>query len=301
MRLTPGALLLRFRQKFGHGLCVAWYRDVVRPRILKTAPVEGLNDLTCEIHVLTSESDWLNLVWALKSFYRFSGRRYALCVHDDGTLSAGAQRQLRTHFPEARLIGRAEADERAREQLAAYPRCLAFRMSNPLAMKLFDFLAWLRSDRLLLIDSDVLFFAAPDALLARIEDPGYLKNSVNPDVTTAYTVSTADIRLLLGLEVPERFNSGLGLIHCGSMRLDWFEEFLGLPGIRGHHWQIEQTLFALCSARFGVELLPADYQVRLETSPNPDMCRHYVGRIRHLMYSEGMRKLMFLGSLGNYV
>jgi hypothetical protein len=288
MRLTPGALLLRFRQKFGHGLRVAWYRDVVRPRILKTAPVEGLNDLTCEIHVLTSESDWLNLVWALKSFYRFSGRRYALCVHDDGTLNPGAHRQLRAHFPEARLIGRAEADERAREQLAGYPRCLAFRMSNPLAMKLFDFLAWLRSDRLLLIDSDVLFFAAPDALLARIEDPGYLKNSVNPDVSTAYTVSTADVKLLLGLDVPERFNSGLGLIHRGSMRLDWFEEFLALPAIHRHHWQIEQTLFALSSARFGVQLLPHQYRVRLNGTVTTEPCRHYVGRIRHRFYSEGI-------------
>ena len=85
MRLTPGAIWLRLHQKFRHGLRVAWYRDVVRPKILKTPPVEGLDDLTCEIHALTSESDWLNLIWALKSFYWFSGRRYALCIHDDGS------------------------------------------------------------------------------------------------------------------------------------------------------------------------------------------------------------------------
>jgi len=32
--MTPDALVLSFRQKFGHGLR-AWYRDVVRPRILQ--------------------------------------------------------------------------------------------------------------------------------------------------------------------------------------------------------------------------------------------------------------------------
>jgi hypothetical protein len=84
------------------------------------------------------------------------------------------------------------------------------------------------------------------------------------------------------------------------MQLEWFEEFLALPGIFRHHWQVEQTLFALCSARFGVELLPADYQVCLDKGRRADMCRHYVGRIRHLMYEEGMRRLTTLGALETY-
>ena len=86
MKLTPGALWLRANQKFGHGLRVAWYRDVVRPRILSTPPITGTTDKRCEIHVLTSKNDWLNLVWTLKSFYISSGRRYALCIHEDGSL-----------------------------------------------------------------------------------------------------------------------------------------------------------------------------------------------------------------------
>lgn len=299
MRLTPGALWLRLRQKFAHGLRVAWYRDVVRPRILNTPPVAGLTDHTCEVHVLTSASDWLNLVWALKSFYRFSERRYALCIHDDGTLPATAVSALRTHFPDARIIDRATADQRAQQQLDGYPRSQALRQSNPLSLKLFDFVEWLKSDRMLLIDSDVLFFRRPDALLARIEDSGYRKNTVNEDVATALTLSLDDIRRLTGLEVPERFNSGLGLIHKASLRLEWMEEFLALPGILGYWWRVEQTLYALISARFGTELLPADYAVRLRGELNQEACRHYVGGVRHLMYGEGMRKLQALGVLGN--
>ena len=177
--------------------------------------------------------------------------------------------------------------------LAGYPRCLAFRRSNPLAMKVFDFLAYLRSDRLLLVDSDVLFFGVPEVLLERIEDPAYRLNSVNPDVATAYTVPPSEVKRLIGLNVPEAFNSGLWLIHRDSMRLDWFEEFLGLPGIMSHHWQIEQTLFAFASSRFGVELLPSEYQVRLEdgrTEDVPALCRS----IRHLMYVEGLARLVRL-------
>jgi hypothetical protein len=96
-----------------------------------------------------------------------------------------------------------------------------------------------------------------------------------------------------GVDLIKRFNSGLGLIHKGSHRLDWIEEFLKLPGIlEGHFWRIEQTLQALCSSRFGVELLPQTYDIRLSGGINNSPCRHYVGAIRHLFYSEGIRRLL---------
>src|SRR4051812_37778108 len=102
VRITPGALLLRYQQVFGHGLKVAWYRDVVRRRILHTAPVQETTDKRCEIHVLTSQHDWLNLIWTLKSFYAASGRHYSLCIHEDGSLESDAIESLKRHFPAGR-------------------------------------------------------------------------------------------------------------------------------------------------------------------------------------------------------
>ena len=121
MRLTPGALWLRLNQKFAHGLRVAWYRDVVRPRILNTPPIAETSDHRYEIHVLTSRHDWLNLIWALKSFYAASGRRYALCIHEDGTLDPFALSSLQRHFPTARIIRRQEADQRLAHELRGFP------------------------------------------------------------------------------------------------------------------------------------------------------------------------------------
>jgi hypothetical protein len=199
---------------------------------------------------------------------------------------------LKKHFPGSRLIDRTQADQEVERALAAFPRCLQFRRSNHLAPKLFDFAFYLTAPRFLLLDSDILFFAPPSELLRRIEDSGYGLNSVNSDVASAYTVEPADVKMLSGLEMPERFNSGLGLIHKASMRFDWIEEFLALPGIEGHFWRIEQTIYALCSARFGVELLPDEYSVRLSGGIEGRPSRHYVGAIRHLMYREGMRHLV---------
>jgi hypothetical protein len=290
--MTAGHLLLRFRQKFGRGLRVAYYRDVVRPRILHTSPVENTYDRTCELHVLTSWQDWLNLIWTLKSFYMASRRNYALCIHEDGSLSRQQLETLREHFPAARVISRVEANDTVLSTLAAFPRCRAFRESNHLSPKLFDFRHYLQSERMLLLDSDVLFFREPAELLRRIEDKNYCWNTVNRDIASAYTVDGKTVKAQSEVDLIEGFNSGLGLIHKDALRLEWMEEFLGLPGILdGHFWRIEQTLQALCSSRFGVELLPSEYDIRLQSRINRVACRHYVGAIRHLFYKEGISRL----------
>ena len=297
--MSLGSQVLKIRTRYGRGLAVAWFRDRVRPRILRTAPVTGTTDTTAEIHVLTSEDDWLNLVWTLKSFYAVSPKRYALCIHLDRSVSAESAATLRRHFPAARVIPRDEADATARRMLADFPRSLAFRQTNLLAPKVFDFMAYLEADRLALFDSDLLFFAEPTAYLQRLEDPCFRRNAFNSDCgVSAYTVTPDIVRQHAEMELQPMINSGLGVVHRESMRLDWIEEFLGLPGItEGHFWRIEQTLYALCGSRFGVELLPADYTLYFEPGLGGRAFRHYNGVIRHLMYGEGIRRLVSDGLL----
>ncbi|HYM01269.1 MAG TPA: hypothetical protein VEZ90_20080 [Blastocatellia bacterium] len=299
MAKTPGAILLYLVQKFGHGLRTAWYRDVVRPRILQSRPIPRTTDSRCEIHVMTSESDWLNLVWALKSFYFFSRKQYKLCIHDDGSLLPEHRTAIETHFPAARLIDRQAADRYLGTLLKHYPRSLEFRRTNLLAPKVFDFVSYLEADRMLLFDSDLLFFKEPVALLSRVEDPEYKRNTFNGDCGHGYTVQPKSVAGLIGHPLLPRINSGLGLVHKESIRFDWTEEFLALPEILdGHFWRIEQTLIALCSSRFGAELLPEEYTLHLGKGIGDRPFRHYVGRIRHLMYLEGMKKLVRQGLLG---
>lgn len=291
--MRPGAFALKLRQKFSKGLMSAYYRDVVRPRILRTPPIAGTTDGTAELHVMTRSADWLDLIWALKSFYIFSGKRYKLAIHDDGSLGQEHREAINRHFPDCRLIDRTEADERICAELAAYPRNLDFRRTNILAPKVFDFISYLDSDRMIIFDSDLMFFSRPTAILDCIEDKDFRFNTFNSDCKHCYTVEPDKIGPLVGHAVLPQINSGFGLIHRDSMRLDWTEEFLGLPGIvDGHFWRIEQTLIALCSSRYGAKLLPEEYTLRLEPGIGKRPFRHYVGEIRHLFYREGIRHLV---------
>lgn len=290
-----GRIIQQFRQKFGHGLRTAYFRDVARWDVLRTPPVAVGDDGQCEIHVLTSASDWVNCIWALKSFYRATQRPYHLCIHDDGTLPEHAQRQFQNHFPKARLISRAAADLAMEQALSNYPKCQEFRRANSLAPKVLDAIYYLQAERMLLLDSDVLFFESPNELLRRIDFKNP-RNSANPDCASAYTIDPETVSKRFGFALAERFNSGLALIHTNSVPLDWVETFLELDGIHAHPWRVEQTLLALCSSRYGLELLPEEYAVRLQPGiAGP--CKHYVGRIRHLFYKEGIPTLIRQGFL----
>ena len=294
---TAGRFIYLLKTKFRQGLRVAYYRDGVRHRILALPPVTPEEDRRCEIHVLTSDDDWLNLIWALRTFQKKTGRNYALCIHDDGSLKPRAMGILRTTFPHARIISRSVSDARMEELLAAFPRCRKLRASNKLSLKVFDFAAFLEADRMILLDSDILFFDRPTALLAALDDPTFTLNTLNKDWSDGYTIDLATTRPLLDFECPSRINSGLGLIYKNSLRLDWTEQFLALPDILSHSHQIEQTLIALCCARFGFQMLPSEYDVRPGPRDPRDPCRHYAGPMRPLMYREGMRELVENGFL----
>jgi hypothetical protein len=289
---TPGRLAYLLKTKYRHGLRTAWYRDVVRSRILKTPPPDVPADTRCEIHVLTSEDDWLNLVWVVRTFEFYSERRYPLCIHDDGTLRPRSLEKLRATLPHAKIILRPEADARMEEVLAPFPRCRELRATNKLAPKVFDFAAFLESDRMILLDSDILFIDKPRAMLRVLDNPDCKINMLTCDWQPGYTIDQDSLRPMLGFYCRERMNSGLGLVHRGSLRIEWIEEFLTLPDILSHPHQVEQTLIALCSAKFGVDVLPYEYDVYMGPRRPGVPCRHYTGPIRHLMYREGIPQLL---------
>ena len=270
---------------------LAYYRDHVRRKILHSDPLAQPTDRSAELHVLTSEKDWVNLMWSLKSFYHFVDKPYALAVHGDASLPKEAVDAFKAHFPQARVIEQSSARQEVLDGLGDYPQCKKFRETNTLSIKVFDFLHYLSADKMILFDSDLLFFKKPEAFLERLERTGTRVNSFNRDVATAYAIEKSQIEQA-GKLIADEVNSGFGIVHKDSMPLEWLEEFLSIPGmIDGHFWRIEQTMYALCASRFGVELLPDEYRVFLDGPVEGRPFRHYVGAIRDQMYVEGMRKL----------
>lgn len=289
--MRPGVMLYRLKKRFEGGLTASWFRERVRPRILRTPSLLLPQTSDYEIHVLTSIDDWLNLIWALKSFFHFSHTRTAVCIHEDGSLTPEVRDILATHFVGARIISRRQADDEVLPSLAEFPQCRRFRAGNNLALKVFDVRHYAHASRVLLLDSDVITFQKPEILLDSLNDAS-TPNRFNRDLDDAYTSDRNVLEDEFGFEVAARFNSGVCTIRLESLKLDWIEQFLSSDLLDGHFWRIEQTLFCLCSSRFGCEPLPEPYDVVLSDGVEGKPLKHYVGAVRQRMYAEGIRHLM---------
>ena len=287
------------REATKEGLRHAWRRVRTQRRILGSPPMStGTDSGPVEVRVLTWRRDWINMIWALKSFYHFAQVDYPLIIHDGG-LTASNTSRLRAHFPNAEIVPAERADAVVGEALKArgLRRCLEYRAKNPSTRKLFDFYVLSDAEYVISIDSDIVFFRRPEALIVPPE--GLSHNRYNRDSKFWYSMTPPEMEEAFGIRPPERINSGLNVIRRSSIDFAMIEEWLAHPKLMDDTWVTEQTLHALVSTLHGVEFLPPAYLVSTEAGLNPDaVCKHYPGYFRPLLYEEGMAHLIAAGFLG---
>jgi len=294
---------LRFQELRREGFWLARQRVRAQRPILGTRPLRTASSGTIEIRVLTWKRDWVNLIWALKSFYHYAGVDYPLVIHDGGLLPEQVGKLL-NHFPNARFIPRAEGDEHFVHLLRerGFDRSADFRQKDPLARKLFDFHLASSADYVLTIDSDVLFFRRPDQLLLPPE--GLTRNRYNRDYQDGncwYSMPSDELNCAFGIRPPPLINSGLAIVRRSTIDFSLIEKCLGHPKLSNYNWLTEQTLHALCSTVHGVEFLPPEYQVGGPPGLGPGVvCKHYPGSFRHQMYTDGIPTLISSGFIEDF-
>jgi hypothetical protein len=289
---------VRFQELRREGFAAALRRRMLQAPILRTPPLRTAATGPVEVRVLTWRRDWINLVWALKTFYHFAGVDCPLVIHDGGLL-AWQIRALCSHFPDARILPVTEADARFPAELGrrGLPRAAEYRARNVSTRKLFDFFLDSTADYIISIDSDIVFFDRPDRLIV---PPGGLGvNRYNEDDGFWYSMSVEELEAAFGIRPVPGVNSGLSLVRRETIDFPTIEKFLENPTLFADPWVTEQTLHALLSARCGLELLPPTYRVGGPPGLTPDLvCKHYPGKHRPLLYGEGMRHLLDRGLIG---
>lgn len=272
------------RRVHREGWVRAWKRWRLWQRILTTPPVTtrpAAENEPIEVHLLCYRNDYLCAVWALKSFYRHAAVDWPLTIHIQGDAPFRVASRLRAHFPQARIVSQHEADSIVNPWLASHrcQRLLAARAQNHYMLKLTDFHILSTAQRLVTLDSDVLFFQRPNEL---IEFTGTHLFQRDPEST--YVISE-----IPGLRIAPRLNVGIMSFVRQSVSLPRCDEYLAhFPERAG--W-LEQTLYALHAAETGAATcLPETYLISLESGIDPAtlIARHYAGPSRHLLTEEGM-------------
>jgi lipopolysaccharide biosynthesis glycosyltransferase len=269
-------------------------------RILISPPVECGDSTDFEVHILTCHRDLLDALWCLKTFCFFSDTRPAIAIHDDGSLVASDFETLLQHFPGCRIIRRADADVELTEFLSANPHCLRFRRRKDFycALKLFDAFYFARADKLLLLDSDLLFFRRPVELLQHIAaDRPFFQR----DYQDAYVLPRNALETTLGMAINPMVNAGLMFLRRRhySDNIELIEHYFATATTNRDVNRHEQTLHAMLLSKYGAAPLGDAYQISNQAAITDRTIAHHSvsDGSRAEMQAEGQRRLRATGFL----
>ena len=221
-----------------------WHQDIVRKaadrRVLNTpAYITGRDSPGFEIHILLGKKHVGMSLWAIKSFLHWAGKSYSVVLHDDGSLNDENIKALHQHLVNSTVIRRADADALMAEKLVAFPNAFQYRFSrlgstashgkaSVFSLKLLDFSMLSNSRKILVLDSDVLFFSRPEAIINWINEPA------DRDCLYCFElyVPIRDVRNRITHferkpDVPNGFNSGLICFDRSAFDLARLDGWLG--------------------------------------------------------------------------
>jgi hypothetical protein len=183
-----------------------YYRWLAARAVESTRPVssDSTDDVgIAEAHFLSPSRSYADLLYSAKSLIHHYPERLRLFIHFDNVPTDTVLNRVKHHLPNARLTTRPERDRLINPWLAerGFRTCQEFRRVNVMAIKLIDVLALARSDRFMLIDTDVLSFARLDQF-AHWHNTARAVNTFGRDpVSHPYCLSKEDIQSRFGVEI----------------------------------------------------------------------------------------------------
>ncbi len=257
----------------------------VAPKILKLNTIfeKPVNNRDLSIHVLTGHGARAMFVWSLASFYRVSGIRGQLYVHNDTTFTDEDRRIIKNFFPSAIIVEPNDIFEKAKDKLDKYPTVKKFRteMANfHYFKKMID--PYFISDKKyrLIIDNDMIW----------LKTPAEIKEQVCKEYTNTFMTKDSGQKPIYfkdGSSFGSGFNSGIDFYRADDLDMDKYSEFLlkvdqTNPGRK----MMEQAGYAYSLKK--LKLLPDDKYIIKAKVTDKTVVKHYTGPKRHFFYIQGI-------------
>lgn len=262
-------------------------------RLSALPPVDAVTPL--EINFLTGDRFWYQTVFCAYSMAQHSNVSLRPIIYDDGSLIKDYQNEIYRVFPNATIHLKPELDRRVETHLPKhkFPYLRERRENYPNIRKLTDIHIG-SSGWKLVLDSDMLFFNRPDALLSWLKQPTKPCHMV--DTETSYGYSNNLMQSLAGASIANRVNVGI----CGlnSDAIDWEKlEYWCKTLIEkeGTHYYQEQALIAMLMADEQCQVVSQDDYIvmpnRSEVLSPKAILHHYVADSKPWYFRHGWRQI----------
>lgn len=278
--------------------CGAWQQQMARAASRLPAPApRGLQaGQPLEVWYLTGRRFWYQTAFCAWSLAHHSGRDLVLHLVDDGTLQPHQEQQLRRLFPAGHTHwnGAMAMQLETRLPRERFP-LLRQRWNDYINIRKLTDIHLGSSGSKLVLDSDMLFFARPDELLAWWDQPQ--GPCLMVDCEESYGYSRKLMEELAGAPIPPLLNVGI----CGlkSESIDWEEiEYWcrTLVEREGTSYYLEQALVAMLVARATPVVMPRSRYITLptrqQTLAGEGVMQHYVADSKPWYFGEAWQPLV---------
>lgn len=244
-----------------------------------------------EIHVLCQKKDSGMLAWSLISFINTSGICPRIVVHEDGSFDKDTVNKLESKFPELEVLSLKRADELINNMTGLSPKLLEHRKyGHKLIYKLVDIFLLSQSEKVMVLDSDVLFF----------NYPGEISEFINGN--SSYDSLISDQNGTYDLKLPDDYlrkynilnshadwmNSGIILYDKKKIELDklleYFENTLRKPG----EYLVEMAGWGSLISQTKFKFLTKEKYIAKGKPESDTIAKHFTSPRRHEFYIYGI-------------
>jgi hypothetical protein len=222
-----------------------YYKWYCKNMILKTKPIETGKDCPYfAVHLMTRHQDIYMTLWAVKTFLHFTGKHYRVALLTDDSITKNDMEILTYHLPNVEFIFEKEAESTVEGKIKDYPLVKLFRLPSarpcpvsigtevvsydfcPFSMKLLDGNYLSTAEKIMILDSDVLFFDKPTDIMAWIENPQEDKSLYMVEEFEPYYDKQYNIHFRKVEELPIGINTGLFCYHKKILDLAALEKWI---------------------------------------------------------------------------
>lgn len=260
---------------------------------------EGDDDF--EVHILCQKNDIWIMVWSLYSFLYFSGLKpSAIIVHDDGSFEDTDVSVLVSKFSNLRVISRPDADSNVLGLLTNEKAKLYRKEGHPLILKLIDVFVLSSAPKIMILDSDVLFFNRPEEVIRFVKGGSNSDALISglPEVFKKFQILVDDEYLrrnnLINSKI-EFMNSGIIVYNKSALSMDMLYEYFDNCLRNPPDYFVEMTGWNCLVGQLKYDFLSLDKYIVKGRVTETTVAKHYTSGRRQELYAHGIdkvRKLM---------
>ena len=270
-------------------------RGLMEQASISLPPVNSYPD-GLQIYFLTGEKFLYQTLFCIASLSKVSAEKFKFTLVDDGSFTEELIKRINRQLPGAEIITKAVIEQNLEEKLPEkdYPVLRRKRREYPHIKKLIDIQTLTTPEWKLVLDSDMLFFNEPLAMI------NWLKNPANPlhmiDCVESYGYSNNLMEKLTGHKIPEKIN--VGAIGLNNKNINWenVESWVGqMEDQEGRSYYLEQALSAMLVAGNDCTVLGKDEYI---VNPDEETILKKKGTLHH--YVDLSKKGYYNTAWGNY-